>query len=91
MRYSLTLRTYDPSDCADVGLRIRANKTTVCVEYRTRWQGSREISWILRDMPDGIATAHEIYRITTEESLDAALATYGLYPDQPDYAGPVIR
>jgi hypothetical protein len=88
--YNQTLRTYDPNSCTAVGLLIRSNKTTVSVTCRTRWQGSRERTWVIRDC-DGHAKAKAIHGVALEEGWSNALEEWGLTNENASSVGPVIR
>jgi hypothetical protein len=92
MRYSLTLRTYDPTDCTSVGHHIRANRTTVRVASRSCWRGSRERVWLLRcPNGDGLDYARRIAAHTIREDGLTLEEAYGLSPESADYVGPPIR
>lgn len=76
MRYSVTLRTYDPSDCTATGIRIQANRTTIAVSTRSCWQGSRTSRWIFR-CPDGLGAARELHRLAQLVGVSEALEQWG--------------
>jgi hypothetical protein len=96
--YTQTLKTYNSGDCTAVGLLIRSNKTTVSVTKRTRWQGSREKTWVIKGCEDidgtgqdGHHKAKVIHQLALEEGWSDALEEYGLTDENTSSVGPVIR
>lgn len=89
MRYSLTLRTYDPSDCTDTGIRIQANRTTIAVSTRSCWQGSRNARWIYR-CDGALATAAELHRLALSVGSSNALERWG-FTDENAKLSPKVR
>lgn len=96
MRYPLTLRTYNTADCTSTGYHIRANRTTVRVASRSRWQGSRERVWFV-SCPDGdgleMAKRMAEWDKQPERAEDGITMEehWGLAPDAADRVGHPIR
>jgi hypothetical protein len=96
MRYSVTVRTYNPSDCTSTGYLIQANKNFLKVTSRSCWQGSREHVWYFRDLNgkgEEMATNMVQFEQQPERSSDGITLeeAYGLDPDCADRVGKPIR
>ena len=89
MRYSITLRTYDPSDCTSTGIRIQANRTTLAVSTRSCWQGSRTHRWVYR-CDDGLAAAKDLHKLAMEVGSSDALEQWG-FTDENAKVSAAIR
>ena len=89
MRYSLTLRTYNPDDCTSTGIRIRANRTTLSIETRTCWAGSRTAKWTHK-CDDALSAAKELHKLALEIGNDGALEHWGFTDGNAKLSG-VIR